>query len=85
MARNDDDPNEYPDQDPTQYANYTGDTGGTGGEAYSEYQQPEYGQTGYGYPADYGTGPRRSRRHRGTASPPRSSVSERRSSSCSPW
>lgn len=43
-----DDPNNYSDSDPTQYANY----GGTGGEAYSDYQRSEYGPpTGYGaYP-----------------------------------
>ena len=43
-----DDPNNYSDSDPTQYANY----GGTGGEAYSDYQQSGYGApTGYGdYP-----------------------------------
>ena len=49
MARDgSDDPNNYSDGDPTQYANY----GGTGGEAYSDYQQSEHGTpTGYGgYP-----------------------------------
>ncbi|MBB3604920.1 hypothetical protein FHT40_004604 [Mycolicibacterium sp. BK556] len=49
MARDgSDDPNNYSDSEPTQYANY----GGTGGEAYSDYQQSEYAApTGYGdYP-----------------------------------
>ena len=46
MARDgSDDPNNYSDSDPTQYANY----GGTGGEAYSDYQQP-----GYDAPVGYG-------------------------------
>ncbi|MGY4710938.1 hypothetical protein ACXDF8_15475 [Mycolicibacterium sp. CBM1] len=42
------DPSNYSDSDPTQYANL----GGAGGEAYSDYQQPDYGQpTSYGqYP-----------------------------------
>lgn len=47
MARNGfpDDPNNYSEGDPTQYADF----GGTGGEAYSEYPP----QTGYGqYPAE---------------------------------
>ena len=41
MARNGfpDDPGDYPENEPTQYANY----GGTGGQAYSEYGPP----TGY--------------------------------------
>ena len=43
-----DDPNNYSDSDPTQYANY----GSTGGEAYSEYQQ-----SGYGPPTGYGQAP----------------------------
>jgi hypothetical protein len=55
VARNDD-PNEYSDQDPTQYANYTGDTG-SGGQAYSEYQGPEYNQVDYGDPTGYGQAP----------------------------
>ncbi|WP_179466491.1 hypothetical protein [Mycolicibacterium vinylchloridicum] len=47
MARDgSDDPNNYSDSEPTQYANY----GATGGEAYSDYQQPAYGApTGYGH------------------------------------
>lgn len=48
-----DDPNNYSDSDPTQYANY----GGTGGEAYSDYQQPGYDQPGYGQPTGYGQVP----------------------------
>jgi len=47
-----DDPNNYPDSEPTQYANY----GGTGGEAYSEYQQPDYGASG-GFPFQGGQYP----------------------------
>ena len=37
MARNDD-PGDYPESEPTQYASY----GDTGGEAYSEYGGPAY-------------------------------------------
>ncbi len=62
-----DDPNNYSDSDPTQYANY----GGTGGEAYSDYQQSGYGApTGYG---DYPPPPPEPTR--GTASLRRWSVS----------
>lgn len=64
MARNGypDDPNNYSEGDPTQYANY----GGTGGQAYSEYAESGYDQpptgyqpqTGYGsYPAPEPPGP----------------------------
>ena len=51
MARNGspDDPDNYSDSDPTQYANY----GGTGGEAYSEFDQP----VAFGPPTGYATGP----------------------------
>lgn len=50
-----DDPNNYSDADPTQYANY----GGTGGEAYSEYDVPGYQQPppGYQQPTGYGQHP----------------------------
>ena len=44
-----DDPNDYSEGDPTQYANY----GGAGGQAYSEYSEysgPAYDQTPTGYP-----------------------------------
>ena len=54
MARNSgspEDPGDYPDSEPTRYADYSG-TGGTGGEAYSEYGAQDFQEpTGYGrYP-----------------------------------
>ena len=53
MARFPDEPGNYSEGDPTQYANY----GGTGGEAYSEYGT-EYGtQPGYQPPTGYGQVP----------------------------
>ena len=51
MARNGspDDPSNYSDSEPTQYANY----GGTGGEAYSEVEPA----VAFGPPTGYETGP----------------------------
>ena len=55
MARNGfpDDPHEYSDSDPTQYADF----GGSGGQAYSEYSAPAYNEPSTAYPPPTGYGP----------------------------
>ena len=52
MARNGfpDDPHDYSDGDPTQYADF----GGSGGQAYSEYDGPAYNEPSTGYPRQTG-------------------------------